>query len=49
MAVTLSYEGHALPLRLDLRGEVVRVEDISGATGAGIALDEESARLLAAG
>ena len=48
LTVALPDKGCALPLRLDLRGRVVRVEDVNGATGAGIALDDESARLLPA-
>jgi len=46
LAVTLPYKGCSTQFRLDLKGKVVRVEDVQGAIGAGIALDEESASLL---
>jgi len=46
LAVTLPYKGCSPQFRLDLRGRVVRVEDVKGAIGAGIALDDESASLL---
>ena len=48
MVVTLSEGGRLLPFRLALKGKVVRVEEIGGARGAGIALDEESTGLLRA-
>jgi hypothetical protein len=46
LRVALSERSRPLPVRLDLKGRVVRLEDVRGATGAGVVLDEESARLL---
>lgn len=38
----------SFPFRLALQGRVVRVEDLDGAVGAGIAVDKESTSLLRA-
>jgi hypothetical protein len=48
LKVTLSERAQPLPVRLDLRGEVVRTDDARGAGGVGVALDTKSMRLLRA-
>ncbi len=48
LVVTLPDRDRVLPLRLSLKGRVTRVEDVDGAMGAGIALDEESMHLVQA-
>jgi hypothetical protein len=46
LVVTLPDHDHSLRIRLSLNGKVTRVEDVEGAAGAGIALEEESLGLL---
>ena len=48
LVVTLTDGDHSLSIRLSLKGRVMRVEDVDGAVGAGIALDEESMYLVQA-
>ena len=48
LIVTLTDGDPSLPIRLSLKGRVIRVEDVDGAMGVGIALDEESMHLVQA-
>jgi hypothetical protein len=46
LVVALPDGDRSFPFRLALKGRVVRVEEVDGASGAGIAVDEASPSLL---